>query len=45
MLFTMDCANHYSEKNTFYRAGQGALRIILWNQGGGGPENLGIIGL
>jgi hypothetical protein len=31
------CANRYSEE-CFYRVGQGALRMSLWNQWGGGPK-------
>jgi hypothetical protein len=28
-------------KNAFYRVGQGALGMGLWNQGGGGPKKFG----
>jgi hypothetical protein len=28
-------------KNAFYRVGQGALGMSLWNQGGGGPKTFG----
>jgi hypothetical protein len=36
----VDCANRYSDK-CFYRVWQGALVVIMWNQGGGNPEILG----
>jgi hypothetical protein len=37
-------ANHHSEES-FYRVGQGALGVSLWNQGGSDPKKLGTAGL
>jgi hypothetical protein len=40
LFFLVGCAHRYSGKNAFLGVGQGAQRMSLWNQGGGGPTKV-----